>query len=226
MRLPLRIFFGQVRLPQNCSPNRCAELSIYIGVADFVPAYATEIPSMKSSDHRQRARAADVARLWLRHSDRIYGYILVHTRNIPDADDIFQNVGLAVVEADEVPLENSQFLAWSYEVARRRILKFYRQAGRAHPLSPEIIERMAEVAQLQAERESEHPRREALQHCLQSLPAQQRELLAAHYGDPNLDAVDLANRFGRTIQGIYSLLYRVRQLLKECVERRLQTESI
>ena len=164
--------------------------------------------------------------MWLRHSDRIYGYILVNTRNIPDADDIFQNVGLAVVEADEVPRENSQILAWSYEVARRRILKFYRQAGRTHALSPEIIERMAEVAKLQAEHEAEHPRRKALPRCLQSLPAQQRDLLAAHYGEPNLDGVDLSKRFGRTIQGIYSLLYRVRQLLKECIERRLQTESI
>jgi DNA-directed RNA polymerase specialized sigma24 family protein len=67
--------------------------------------------------------------------------------------------------------------------------------------------------------------REALLECLERLPPESQLLLQARYDGSSVDAAALAHRFGRTEQAVYSLLYRIRQALRDCVERRLRAEA-
>jgi len=163
-------------------------------------------------------------KLLLAHQPSLYAFILACVRSFPDADDIVQAVSLAVVEAADVPSEDGPFLAWAREVARRRVLAHYRQSKRLLPLDPEIVERLAEAAGRVEEERSGSARREALLECLEKLPPESQQLLAARYDGSSCDLAGLAQRFGRSEQGVSSLLYRIREALRGCVERRLRLE--
>lgn len=168
---------------------------------------------------------AENVRLWLRHQDAIFGYILASTNNASDADDVFQNTALAAIQSEECPKDDARFLAWAREVARRRILEFYRRTQRIALVEPQLVDRLAEVADRV---ESETPslrRRSALMTCLERLSENNRELLTHHYGDRTATASILAKRFGRSEQGIYSLLYRLRKTLRDCIDHRLALEE-
>ena len=83
--------------------------------------------------------------------------------------------------------------------------------------------RLAEAAE-QVEYEGPgEDRRSALLDCLDALPEDSRRILALRYAGQH--AEQLAARFGRSVQGIYALIKRVKQLLRDCVARRLSLES-
>jgi RNA polymerase sigma-70 factor (ECF subfamily) len=68
------------------------------------------------------------------------------------------------------------------------------------------------------------PRREALEGCLEKLPATQRELvLTAYTKGTRID--ELAVKRGLTPMALYKLLHRIRLALLECVERKLAEEK-
>ena len=66
--------------------------------------------------------------------------------------------------------------------------------------------------------------REALEFCLQKVTPAERELLArAYHSDAKIREV--AATSGRSVGGFYQWLYRVRQMLLDCVKRELTPES-
>lgn len=85
-----------------------------------------------------------------------------------------------------------------------------------------LVNRLADLAQ---EQETLHlSEREALEACLQKLPAAQRELvLTAYTKGTRID--DLASRRGQTPMSLYKMLHRIRQALLDCVQRTLAQEE-
>src|SRR5436853_4218099 len=99
-------------------------------------------------------RQGQVARLLMQHRAALYGYIFACVRNHDDAEDILQNVCVAVTESIDQLKDESGFLAWAREIARRRVLAHRRQARRERPLDPEVVQRLCEAA---AHVEAEEP---------------------------------------------------------------------
>lgn len=161
----------------------------------------------------------------LKHRDSLYAYVFACVRSFPDADDILQTVSVAVIEASDAPIEEARFLAWAREIARRRVLEHFRRSKRLLPLDPEIVGKLADAAERIERRQAGVTRREALLECLERLPPESQQLLQARYDGSTADMVALARRFGRSEQGMYSLLYRIRQALRDCVERRVRLEG-
>jgi RNA polymerase sigma-70 factor (ECF subfamily) len=166
-----------------------------------------------------------VAALVMHHRESLYAYILACVRHHADAEDILQNVALAAVEADDPPLADERFLAWTREIARRRVLEHWRKSGRVTPMDPRLAQRLAEAAERVEQKRAGTTHREALLECVEKLPAESREILAARYADDSADVAAIAEQFGRTEQGVYSLLYRLRLILRDCIEQRLNTEG-
>ncbi len=163
--------------------------------------------------------------LLMENRDALFAFILACVRNYADADDILQNVSVVIIEAAEVPKEPSQFLAWSREIARRRILEHFRASKRVLPVDPQTIERMMEAAERVDSKHSSQAQRTALIECIEKLSPENQQILTARYsdsGESNTEA--LSKRFGRSEQGVVSLLYRTRQRLRDCVKRRLRSE--
>lgn len=165
-----------------------------------------------------------VARLLMQHRAALYGYILACVRNHADAEDILQNVSVAVTESIEQLREEAGFLPWAREIARRRILAHRRSSRRETPLDPEVLRCLAEAAGKLEQEEPTSDQQAALRACLDSLPDESRRLIAMRYDGSAADAQTLAGRFGRSVQGIYALIKRIKALLRDCVQRRLSLE--
>lgn len=65
---------------------------------------------------------------------------------------------------------------------------------------------------------------EAMQDCLGRLPAYQRQLLDWRYHDA-IPADEMARRLERSIAWIRTMLFRIRQQLRDCIETKLSQEA-
>ncbi len=163
-----------------------------------------------------------IARLLMHHRTALYGYIFACVRNHADAEDILQNVSVAVMESIDQLRDDSGFLPWSREIARRRILAHKRAVQRERALDPDLVRCLAEAADRVEKHEPASEQRTALMTCLEGLPPTSRKLIAQRYG--GVDANRLAQQFGRSVQAIYAQIKRIKLILRSCVERRLALE--
>jgi RNA polymerase sigma-70 factor (ECF subfamily) len=108
-------------------------------------------------------------------------------------------------------------------VAKNIALRHLRRQSRdRHVFDDELVNQLADDASALVPVHDGH--REALEHCLEKLPAAQRELvLTAYTKGTRMD--ELATRRGQTPMALYKLLHRIRQALLECVERTLAKEE-
>ncbi|HLJ94753.1 MAG TPA: sigma-70 family RNA polymerase sigma factor [Gemmataceae bacterium] len=166
-----------------------------------------------------------VTRLLMQHRTALYGYIFACVRNHDDAEDIFQNVCVAVTESIGRLANEAGFLPWAREIARRRILAQRRSTRREQPLDPDLVCRLAEAADRVERVQPASRHRAALTACLESLPAESRRLILMRYESSTARAEELAACFGRSVQGIYAWIKRIKLALRECVERRLAMEG-
>ena len=176
------------------------------------------------TDYNQRNQ--QITRLLLQHRSTLYGYIFSCVRNHSDAEDILQEVALAITGSIDKLEEESGFLLWAMEIARRRVLVHVRKSKRTTILSPELIPVLYDAV-VRVTLTNEIPRRnEALLECLEALPAENRELIVRRYDGSNSGVDQLASELGRTIQATYGVLKRIRMRLRQCIENKLSGESV
>lgn len=167
--------------------------------------------------------SARATRMLMQHRTALYTYILACVRDRHEAEDILQDVSVAVLESIRQLAEDAGFLPWAREIARRRVLAHFRQAGREKSLEPGLIRSLADAAQRLEQQRPANAYREALTACLDDLPSGSRRILATRYGDGgSLDG--LAKALRRSVQGLYTSIKRLKATLRACVERRLATE--
>ncbi len=168
--------------------------------------------------------AADLARLLMEHRAALYGYILACVRHHADAEDILQDVSVAATRSIGQLRSREGFFPWAREIARRRVLEHFRKTQHLSPMDPELVERLAEAADRLEQKDSTQAseRQAALHACLDQLPPESRQMIAMRYDRAAARSVeDIARRFGRSVQATYALLKRIRMVLRDCVERKL-----
>jgi RNA polymerase sigma-70 factor (ECF subfamily) len=143
---------------------------------------------------------------------------LVPTRQM--ASEVMQDVILVLWEKFEVAAD---FQGWAFGVARNVVMRYLRNLSRdRHVFDDDLVYKLADDAVALVPVHNGH--REALESCLDKLPAAQRELvLTAYTKGTRMD--ELATRRGQTPMALYKLLHRIRQALLECVERTLAKEE-
>lgn len=151
------------------------------------------------------------------------GYILAHVSDLHLADDVLQEVSVALWRKLPEYDSGRPFLRWALGVAHKEILRSRRTAVRSRLLlDPEISERLAErYASLEAELQQ---RRAALERCLGRLPDDARELVDARYLEAR-PIRDIAARVGRSVGAVQMQLSRIRAMLADCIRRRLKDPS-
>lgn len=143
---------------------------------------------------------------------------LVSTRQM--ASEVMQDVILVLWEKFDAAAD---FQGWAFGVAKNVALRHLRRQSRdRHVFDDELVNQLADDAVALVPVHDGH--REALERCLDKLPAAQRELvLTAYTKGTRMD--ELATRRGQTPMALYKLLHRIRQALLECVERTLAMEE-
>jgi RNA polymerase sigma-70 factor (ECF subfamily) len=105
-------------------------------------------------------------------------------------------------------------IAWN--LLRAEVQRFSRErANQAHFAAEWLNEVEANPAAAQPSSEVEF-----LEECLQQLPAPMRELLALKYAE-ECSTDEIARRLRRTLAWVRTVLFRLRQQLKECIEKKL-----
>lgn len=143
---------------------------------------------------------------------------LVPTRQM--ASEVMQDVILVLWEKFDAAAD---FQGWAFGVAKNVALRHLRRQSRdRHVFDDDLVNQLADDAVALVPVHDGH--REALERCLDKLPAAQRDLvLTAYTKGTRMD--ELATRRGQTPMALYKLLHRIRQALLECVERTLAKEE-
>lgn len=169
--------------------------------------------------------ASPLAKALLDHRDWLLAYILGLTRDHAAAEEIFQEVALAVLDEDRKGTRPDNFLAWGRELARRRVAAYYRQrTWRPLPVPycaelAQAVEQSFEENQIAAERNVERQR--FLAECLERLSERVRELVARRYGQ-QLSLREIASAVGWQVASVKVALSRARRALHECVAAKMR----
>lgn len=140
-----------------------------------------------------------------------------------DADDILQEVAIVLWNKFDMFHVDGDFRTWAYGIARFKVLSWIRDQKRNRlMLATDVVELIAVDSHridgtLQRQRE-------LLEQCFEKVSPRDRELLSQAY-QPHVIIQEVAESSGRTVAGFYQWLYRMRQLLQECVHRELAREA-
>ena len=141
-----------------------------------------------------------------------------------DVDEVMQEATLVAWRKFAQFQEGSNFLAWAGAIARFEALKNLRKHSRDRLVfSDDVLELVAQEA-IEESAALERERR-ALEECLSRLDPPQRDLLRVSY-EPGVRLHEMAARAGKSVQAFYKTIQRLRQLLLECIERRMREETV
>ena len=164
-----------------------------------------------------------LTRCWMAAEPAVRAYVAAAVRSAADREDVLQQVALTVARRFEEFDEGRPFVAWALWLAKSRIVDFYRSQDRQRlVLADGLLDRFAEaIEQRQA---TVSPRREALDHCIEGLPRRSRALVQFRYHD-GLTIEQIAAAVRSTPGSVRVALFRIRESLAACIERRLAGEA-
>ncbi len=139
-----------------------------------------------------------------------------------DVDEITQEVSLIAWQKFYQLDDVEAFPKWACVIARYRVLEFRRNKFRDRlVLNDNVFELLMEEA---LEETGQHEARlRHLECCLDDLPRGSRKLVAAAYA-PGGSVDELARSAGKKANALYQQLWRLRKLLRDCVERAVQND--
>ena len=164
---------------------------------------------------------ASVSRLVLKHRHEVLAYLYSALPDYHAVEDVFQEVCLVAVQKAAEFQDGSNFAAWARIIARNKLREQLRK--RTGVLVDDAffdgLDRAFEEARAALDPD---PRKEALRLCLSELQEGARQIVSLRY-DEGLNPASIADRMGRSRTAVNSLLQRIREILRDCVERRLRT---
>ncbi len=167
---------------------------------------------------------AKFLRLFAEHEAALHTLLRAMLPSREDASEALQETIVVLWQKFGEFDPTRDFKNWACGIARNKALALLRDRKRdRHIFDDELVNRLADETLAMEQRH--FTQREALDACLQKLPAAQREMvLAAYTKGTRMD--ELATRRGQTPMSLYKLLHRIRQALLECVRRTLAEEEL
>lgn len=169
-----------------------------VAVLSYAPGMGTEVTD---SALMLRYRDGDVAafeRLYRRHNDALYRYLLRHCGQPAAAEDVFQDVWSKIIRARDTYRPTAKFTTFLYRVAHNCFIDHVRRNKRHAQearLDPDNQADPADSVELSAER---CLARRRLEHALRDLPDEQRDVFLlreeAGLGLDDIAAVTGCNR--------------------------------
>ena len=165
----------------------------------------------------------EFVRLFVAHEGRLRAFIRSLLPTWADVDEVMQETSLVAWRKFSRFERGTNFLGWVFTIARFEALDHIRRRGREQLVfSDAVADLMAEEAA--PEGETLERQRRSLDRCLTKLDETQRELLLLSY-QPGARLHEVAARAGRSVQGHYKSVQRLRARLLECIEGEMKRES-
>lgn len=174
-------------------------------------------PDSSSSDYQE------FVQLLVTHEPRLRSFLRALLPEWGDIDEVLQETSLVAWQKFARFERGTNFMAWIAAIARFEALSHLRKHGRANRVfSPEVLALIADDAV--ARTEPLERERHALERCLEKLADAQRELLLLSYR-PGARLREVAAQAGRSVQGYYKTVQRLRIRLLDCIRQELQEET-
>jgi RNA polymerase sigma-70 factor (ECF subfamily) len=145
------------------------------------------------------------------------------------AEEVFQEVGLKVVEQSGAGAHVENFLPWVRQIARNLIADYYRNRSKTRALR-ELPESMTSVVcdafeEYSTTPESNRRQQRVLRDCLHQLSERMQELLSRRYRD-SMSLGEIASRVGWSLNSLKVGLCRARRTVQECVRAKLREAEV
>jgi len=164
---------------------------------------------------------SEVLRLLLEHRDSLFAYIFAIVRDFHVAEDLFQEASVAVCESAADFQLGTSFGGWAREIARRRVMAYFRTNRRTGELLEGLSPQLLQEAFDGAAEPPGHDRLDALRRCLSGLSPLVQQIVHLRFV-AQMSLEQIAEHVERQPESVRKALYRGRQLLRECIERRLR----
>jgi len=157
------------------------------------------------------------------HQSHLRAFVLGSLGDYTHCEDVLQQTNLILWEKCGDFRPGAEFLPWALAIARFEILAFFRDRQRDRLVfHPDVVELMTEAALPEIKQVSE--RQHALRECIKRLPECQWEVLKLFYV-ANARMKEIARQIGRSVDGVKSLLLRIRNALRRCIEAHLESQQ-
>ena len=159
-------------------------------------------------------------RLWLPAQPVVVSVLAARIGDRVAVEDLVQEVALAAFQKLADYDETRSFTAWVLGIAQHKAVDWLRRNG-PRRLVIRDEQALATLMQVGVELERELSDRElALHGCLEVLQGRAREVVRLHYVDER-PVAEIAGVMNLSIANIKVMLYRVREALRACVEKRM-----
>jgi RNA polymerase sigma-70 factor, ECF subfamily len=168
-------------------------------------------------------RNIEFVRLLKQCERRVAAYVFALVPDWNDAEDILQDTWIRLWEQFDEYRQGEDFGAWACTIARYLVLT-YRKRTRREKLhfSPDVVDALA--AEVTAHHDMAERRLQAMVHCVRRLSDSARDLLRLCYAK-GARIKDVAVQLGRSVNGTYLMLSRLRHELYDCVEAAIKAEE-
>jgi len=158
-------------------------------------------------------------KLFMKHQGEIRAFLGSLVRDRSACEDILQDVSLVLWREFARYDRARSFGAWARGIAAKKVMQFWDKKART-PLvfAPDTIQAVADAYDRTEDKAL--PRLDALQLCLEKVPADKRQLLHLRYSEA-LKLHEIAAKVRSTLEAVHKALARLRQKLEECVQRRM-----
>jgi RNA polymerase sigma-70 factor, ECF subfamily len=167
-------------------------------------------------------RNADFLPLFMANESQIRAFIRTLVCDPRDVDDVFQAVALVLWQKFDTYDTSRPFGPWARGITAKEVLAMRRGNARCPtPFPPEVVVALLdEFERYVSSRGSDSEIAEALERCVEALPAASQKMLQLRYGQ-SLQIQQVASYLGQTLAATQRALSRIHKKLAECIEKRL-----
>jgi RNA polymerase sigma-70 factor (ECF subfamily) len=166
----------------------------------------------------------ELVREFIRSRDVLMSFLFALTGDHDAAEDVFQELALAIIAEAEKGTRPRHFMAWARTLARHRVADYYRARARLRGRMQtfeslaDVVGRAFEENEIAAE--DNQRRLHYLRECLEALGARAREIVHLRYsGRKPLREIAAAVAWKES--SVKVALAKARRALRECVQGKL-----
>lgn len=163
---------------------------------------------------------SNLSRRFLAQRDELFAYAYCLVRSRPVAEDIFQDVYVALAAAAERGEDIADLPGWCRGVARNLAHRHWQQRERTRAMPSEELVEAIDASFREPPAADDDALHRALAACRERLARSAAELLDLRYAR-DLSLAEIARRTGRGEHALAVALARLRRTLMACIRSRL-----